>query len=344
MRCFSNFPPTRYQGSKYKILEWIKEQLQDLDYETVLDLFSGSASTSYLFKTLGKEVWCNDYLKCNQIIAKALIENSQTKLTKEDVGALLEKNPKKKYPEFIQNTFSGIYYTDKENIWLDRVVSNIQDIKDIHKQALAWFSLFQSCLIKRPYNLFHRKNLYVREAKVKRSFGNKKTWDRGFEEYFTRFAKQANEAVFDNGKINKAHCHDAFSLTDKKPDLVYIDPPYISEKGQGVDYLSFYHFLEGMVDYENWKKQIDPSSKHLRFKSRENPWHDPSKISSTFNSLFNKYQNSILVISYRDDGLPSIDTLQALLEGLGKRVSVHKYSYQYVLSKKTTNECLLIAK
>ena len=40
-------------------------------------------------------------------------------------------------------------------------------------------------------------------------------------------------------------------------DLVYVDTPYISSKGVGVDYLHFYHFLEGLTDYDNWKSRID---------------------------------------------------------------------------------------
>ena len=42
-------------------------------------------------------------------------------------------------------------------------------MKNEKKQALAYFALFQSCIIKRPYNLFHRKNLYVRTKEMKRS-------------------------------------------------------------------------------------------------------------------------------------------------------------------------------
>jgi len=39
-------------------------------------------------------------------------------------------------------------------------------------------------------------------------------------------------------------------LIEGNYDLAYIDPPYISAQGVGVDYLEFYHFLEGLV---GWK-------------------------------------------------------------------------------------------
>lgn len=129
-----------------------------------------------------------------------------------------------RYPDFIQNTFHDIYFTDDENVWLDHVVFNIDHLlQNRYQQALARFALFQSCIIKRPYNLFHRANLYMRTAQVERSFGNKITWDTPFEIHFRNFVAEANQAVFDNGRDNQAMCLDAFE-TPAGADLVYIDP------------------------------------------------------------------------------------------------------------------------
>ena len=36
-------PKTRYQGSKYKLLEWMWQYIADFNFETVLDAFGGSA-------------------------------------------------------------------------------------------------------------------------------------------------------------------------------------------------------------------------------------------------------------------------------------------------------------
>ncbi len=40
-------PTTRYQGSKYKLREWIKHSLNDLQFETAIDAFSGTSSIGY---------------------------------------------------------------------------------------------------------------------------------------------------------------------------------------------------------------------------------------------------------------------------------------------------------
>jgi hypothetical protein len=52
--------------------------------------------------------------------------------------------------------------------------------------------------------------------------------------------------------------------------LVYIDTPYISSKGTGVDYLNFYHFCKGLVNYENWNNLIDNRTKNKKMFRVEN--------------------------------------------------------------------------
>lgn len=76
------------------------------------------------------------------------------------------------------------------------VITNMNYLDNEFEYAIAFFALSQSCIIKRPYNLFYRKNLYMRTSNVKRSFGNKKTWDTPFVDWFLKFVKEANHSIF----------------------------------------------------------------------------------------------------------------------------------------------------
>ncbi len=337
------FPSTRYQGSKYKILKWIGYYTKDLNFNTMLDAFGGTGCVGYMYKKNGKQIFYNDSLKFNHYVGLALIENKKTILNDEDSDFILKRQSTVKYPSFIYDTFRDIYFTDEENKWLDVVITNIGEIKDTYKQALAYYALFQSCIIKRPYNLFHRKNLYIRTAEVKRSFGNKKTWDAPFQEHFLKFVKEANNAVFDNGKKNQAFHSDVFDLTIPKIDLVYIDTPYISTKGMSVNYFDFYHFLEGVVFYDEWPNLIDESSKHKKIKNGKNEWCNKGEIHGAFERLFDKFRDSILVVSYRDDGTPTISELVTMLKKHKKFVEIKKLDYKYVLSSENSKEVLIIA-
>ena len=336
-------PSTRYQGSKYKIIEWIDHYTKDIKCDFVLDALGGTGCVSYMFKKNGKQVFYNDSLKFNHYIGLALIENSKIRLEDKDIEFILKKHTDTKYPTFIFDTFHDIYFTNEENKWLDVVITNIGKIENKYKKAIAFYALFQSCIIKRPYNLFHRKNLYIRTAKVARSFGNKKTWDTPFEDHFRKFAEEANNAVFDNKKKNTA-CHsDIFDL-EIKADLVYIDTPYISAKGIGVNYFDFYHFLEGVVFYEQWADLIDEKSKHKKIKNSKNEWCDKEKIHGAFERLFEKFKDSILVVSYCDDGTPTISELVDMLKKSKKSVDVKKLDYKYALSKNASKEVLIVAR
>jgi adenine-specific DNA-methyltransferase len=336
------FPSTRYQGSKSKLVDWIWEQIADINFYNCLDAFGGTGAVAYKLKQAGKQVTYNDLLRFNYYFGLALIENNNTALNSNEIDWLLQRHTDITYPSFVEDNFHDIYFTDEENAWIDQTITNVQQLSDPFKFSLAFFALCQACIIKRPYNLFHRKNLYIRFAEVERSFGNKVTWDRPFEEWFRTFVEEANQAVFENGQANRAMNYDAFEVPGNY-DLVYIDTPYISKRGVSVDYLWFYHFLEGLTNYDEWGKLIDYKSKHRRIKPQPNIWTEKNRIHSAFNRLFKKYSESILVVSYRSDGIPSEKELVSIMGRYKGNVRVEHFGqYKYVLSINSDSKEMLI--
>lgn len=338
-------PSTRYVGSKQRIANWIWDNIKDIKFNSFLDLFGGTGVVGYLAKVNGKQVIYNDILKFNYFVGKALIENNKEKLTEEDINFILTKH-NFNYPSFIEDTFKEIYFTNEENKWLDITITNILKLKNEYKKSLALYCLFQSCIRKRPYNLFHRKNLYVRLADVKRGFGNKKTWDTSFEEHFNEFVNEINNLIFDNQKDNKSLNFNALSFPKEiKADLIYIDTPYFSSHSNiGVDYKDFYHFLEGIIDYNKWDKKIDKDSKHLRLNKEKTIWEDKNKIQMAFDNLFDKFKDKTLVISYRSGGIPTEEQMINLLKKYKKDVIIIRKEHKYVLSHNHNEELLFIAR
>ena len=136
-----SFPSTRYQGSKYKLVDWINYNTRHLKFKTVLDAFGGTGCVSYMFKKQGKQVFYNDILKFNSYIATALIKNSTEILEEKDINFILTKHLSIKYPTFIQDNFKDIYFTQDENKWLDIVITNIFKISNEYKKAIALYAL-----------------------------------------------------------------------------------------------------------------------------------------------------------------------------------------------------------
>jgi len=333
---------TRYQGSKLKLLDFVWENVRDLRFDTVLDAFGGTGCVSYLLKAHGKSVTYNDYLRFNQLIGRAVVENSRVRLLPQDVRFVLRRHSGFRYGDFIARTFRGVYFTEEENAWLDTVCQNIPRLRGRYKRALAYYALFQACLVKRPYNLFHRRNLYLRTAEVRRTFGNKATWEAPFEEHFRGFVEEANRAVFDSGSKCRAVCRDALEVPGEF-DLVYVDPPYVSRRGVGVDYRDFYHFLEGLTDYDRWPERIDRGRKHLPLVGERSAWSDAKRTREAFQRLFARYARSTLVVSYRSDGIPSEAELAALLGRVKPCVRrVHYGQYKYALSTNAASKEILL--
>jgi adenine-specific DNA-methyltransferase len=343
---FKSFPVTRYLGSKRKILPWIYETLKDLPFTTVLDACGGSGSVSYLFKKMGKEVTYNDKLHFNYIIGKALIENSRYKLTEHDLLNLSQINPNINYKDFIRDTFKDVYYLEEENGWLDIVTNNILNMNHYkpkildYKKALAYYALFQASLIKRPFNLFHRKNLEIRTSEVERRFGNKTSWERPFSEYLMKFSNEANNLVFNSGRTCYSKNESIFTIDEGGYDLVYIDIPYIRQDGsnESSNYLRCYHFLEGLSKYSEWDELIDYSSINLRLKAIESQ-NDFTKenIYERVEEILSKFRRSIIVFSYKKGGIPSIEFIKRTMKKLKREVYTVSMHYKYALNNQNNN-------
>ena len=230
----SAFPPTRYQGSKRKLLPALAGVFECLDFDTALDAFGGTGAVSYLLKAMGKRVTYNDVYQFNHKIGRALVANAATRLALDEASALLRRTPGRTYRRVIARNFAGTFFPPVENRWIDVVTQNILAMPAGFRRDIAHFALFQACLVKRPYNLFHRANLAMRTRHVERSFGNKVTWETPFETHFLRLVDEANAAVFSNGRRNLATCTDALRHARRDYDLVYIDPPYVNGRGVGV--------------------------------------------------------------------------------------------------------------
>lgn len=87
---------------------------------------------------------------------------------------------------------------------------------------------------------------------------------------------------------------------------------------------------------------MDYHSKHRRLKRSDSIWTDKQQIYSGFDTLFRRYQDSILVVSYRSDGIPSKKEIEALLKQYKSKVDVLHYGqYKYVLSTNGRSEELL---
>jgi DNA adenine methylase len=318
----NDYPSTRYMGSKNKLLPHIWNVAKQFEFDSVLDLFSGSGVVSYMFKAQGKSVISNDYMHFSSTFAKAMIENSDTRLGHEEALMLFEEAQNN--DRFVQTTFKDLYFSDKDNEIIDTVRANIKKIKNKEKQAIALSALVRACFKKRPRGIF----TYVGQ----RYDDGRKDLSMSLREQFLVAVEQINNAVFDNGKPCLVKNMDAMSVK-AKADLVYIDPPYYSPLSDN-EYVRRYHFVEGIA--RDWQGvEIQEHTKTKKFKSYPTPFSSRIGAYDAFEKLFKQHKDSILIVSYSSNSLPTLDEMVSIMAKYKKTVEVVPIDYKYSIGNQS---------
>lgn len=313
----SSYPPTRFMGSKSKLLSEIWCVASQFNVNTVVDLFSGSGIVGYMFKAQGKAVISNDYMAMSATFTKAMIENNTVTLPLKEAEQLLIA--RKESDHFVSTKFQGLYYSDEENALIDMLRTNIAAIRDPYKHAIAMTALIRACIKKRPRGIFtytgHRYD------------DGRKDLQKSLAEQFLDAVVAVNSAVFDNGKVNRSKHGDAMDLRVEQADLVYIDPPYYSPLSDN-EYVRRYHFVEGLA--RDWKGvEIQEHTQTKKFKSYPTPFSTRKGAVDAFDKLFKKFSKSILIVSYSSNSLPTQDEMVAIMAKYKEHVEVIPIDYKY---------------
>jgi len=312
---FSLFPGTRYMGSKNKIIHEIWDILKDYKFRSFFDAFAGSNVVGYFMKTKGKHLIANDFMAISYLTAKAIIENSTVTLSEQDMERLFTCNQNNGY---ISTTFKDIYFSDEDNVFLDKIRFNISLLTDEYKQAIALSALVKACMKKRPRGIFtfigHRYDDGREDIK------------KTLEQHFIESVKAFNEAVFDNNTTCKAH-NSAIQDLHVVADLVYLDPPYFTPNSDN-DYVRRYHFVEGLA--KNWEGlEIQEHTKTKKFKSYHSPFSKKEDAYRAFESLIRHYSNTTIAISYSSNCLPTKEEMIQILKKYKNNVDVHEIDHVY---------------
>jgi DNA adenine methylase/adenine-specific DNA-methyltransferase len=310
------YPELRYMGSKKRLLTWIHGVLARLDFESAADPFAGSGCVAYLLKCMGRQVAASDFLNFPVTLAGATIRNSSRQIDPATLKKLLA--PVRKAPRFIEDTFSGIFYTPEELRFLDRVCHNLEQLQQ-DEQDLARAALIRSCLKKQPRGVF--------TVAGSRYDDGRRDLRLSMEEHFLEQVAAFNRAVFDNGASHTARRADVFDLEPRGIDLVYLDPPYVPRADDNC-YIKRYHFLEGLSCY--WRGlDVMRETRVRKLAKRFTPFSYRRTAVEAFQRLFHQFRGSTIVLSYSSNGYPDRDALEALLRRYKRHVDIHERPHRY---------------
>lgn len=313
------YPELRYMGSKKRLLPWIHQVLDTLDFESALDPFSGTGCVAYLMKSMGRRVVASDFLNFTSVIARATVENASVRLDGGAVERLLDPTPSSR--GFIAKTFDGVFFTPDDLAFLDRVSGHIQKLRNPYEQALAYAALFRSCLKRQP------RGVFTVSGDLSRYDDGRRDLRLSLQEHFLEQIEVFNGAVFDNGRQNGAQRSDVFDLPNRDVDLVYLDPPYVPRSDDNC-YIKRYHFLEGLSCY--WQDlPIVERTKVKKIAKRYTPFSYRRTAVDAFDRMFARFAKSTIVLSYSSNGFPDLDQLTALLKRHKRSVQVFEKPHRY---------------
>jgi adenine-specific DNA-methyltransferase len=248
----------------------------------------------------------------------------------------------------VTRRFAGVFYTTDENRWLDGFMSLVNDRNRSAKTvSLLRYLVYQACLKKRPFNLFHRANLKLRTKRgVSRSFGNWTTWERAFDDHIIQAFDELQcriDEPYPPAIILPAGSADE---VEEGYDLVYIDPPYVSgdARPNWDNYWRRYHFLEGLSRYSSWEKMIDVHSP-IRLPSTPTwvtEWSRPASFQNRLFALIHKHRRSIVVLSYVTGAHPDEQIIKTFFDQTFLNTSIHSKPHSHCLSRSSKRELLFI--
>ncbi len=321
-------------------MPWLMEGIQTHAKPAckILDAYAGSGLVTYALTAKGYQVSASDQLLSSLVTVQAMSGESRD-LEAGELKAALAYAESKGPESTLSSMYEGIFFPQPELEWLDRMSQFIQTLPEEARPRAFW-ALFQSALAKRPYNLFHRANLDMRMRDVSRSFGNKTTWEKPFPVHFSKFLSEASTHALNSSRV-QTHHGDPLSINETDFDLVYLDPPYINEKGQATPYIDYYGFLDLLIDPQLLER-VNQTKANKPIEPIVGGWSNPGTALDTLQKLMLKFPKAKIALSYRSDGKPSMEELSDLMKNHRPIVTGYKKSLKYALSSKADAEEILI--
>ncbi|MCC6156707.1 MAG: DNA methyltransferase, partial [Deltaproteobacteria bacterium] len=197
---------------------------------------------------------------------------------------------------------------------------------------IALFAMGYACMTKARFGEFGRskKGMTGRpedESKRDTSLGEIPIED--FRDLFVKNVRKINGLVFDSGTPCKAFCGEIREILPKLDvDLVYADPPYITEFGAN-DYEGKMHFVEGLMTMWAGKQIRDNARRDYESGTKYNK----ETIASLIGDVVEKSRAKSILMSYRDKAFPREPEVVEMLKKRFDQVAVKRMDVRYNIAR-----------
>lgn len=317
-----------YIGSKLSLLSFLEEhilQIAGKDFDSLCDLFSGTAAVGSHFKKLGYRVFSNDVQYYSYVLARHYIGNS-TPMAFSGVRNLVEKGLSDLFSDSYNdicaylNSLPGIdgfiyknycpggtrnqahkrmYFTDHNGRLCDHIRSVIEEW---HSASMIsddeYFYLLAT--------LLESIDKYSNTASV---YG---AYLKHFKKSAARDMKLTSLPVFYSTQENEVFNEDINKLIPRiSGDVLYLDPPYNQRQ-----YAANYHILETIARYDS--PEISGKTGLRDYSQEKSAWCVKRKVCDEFDYLIQNASFKYIFLSYNNEGLMSLDQIKDIMSKRGK--------------------------
>lgn len=199
------------ENMRYTLAARAFQQLENVEFTTVYDVFSGNASVGGYFKRKGYQVFASDVLHSAYWYAKAVIDNNTETLSPQHFNQIVDLS---------QENVTGGYF----DAWADHYFSQ----EEAHSLGVWWGNLnaqgaFNDNLKAVAYAAVYLTMAYWLNFNQKGYFPAKSM---AAEDVLKYYIQQVNQLVYDNSMPNASYCSDAYAIAPSLPvSVALIFPP-----------------------------------------------------------------------------------------------------------------------
>lgn len=303
-----------YIGSKYSLLDFIHSTISQVTgYENgenyiFADLFAGTGVVGASYRRQGCHVISNDIQYYSYVLNKYFIQNE----VNADLELLDYLNNLPGIDGFIYNNYcpgsqSGRnYFTDENGRKCDAIRIELENLylnRDITTETYYYFLA----------SLINSIDKYANTASVYGAFLKhvKKSAQKTFALEMLPYIDGVRGQVY-NENANTI-------INNIAGDVLYLDPPYNARQ-----YCTNYHVLETIARYDS---PILKGKTGLRnYDKQKSDYCSRKKIAKEFNDLIRNAQFNFIFLSYNNEGLMSVDTIQEIMSQYGE---YHSFTQTY---------------
>lgn len=329
-----------YIGSKFSLLDFLQTNIDQVsglnpkNHYVFADLFAGTGIVGVTYKARGCKVISNDIQFYSYVLNKHYIENCLP-MNDEFTDML---NSLQGRQGFIYNNFCAGSGSGR-NYFSDSNGQKCDDIRSMLEELLLSGDIDEPTYIYYLASLINSIDKYANTASVYGAFLKhiKKQAEKDFKLELLPVIPGLSGTVY-NKDVNEL-------IGDIQGDVLYLDPPYNARQ-----YCSNYHVLETIARYDNpalrgITGQRDSDEQKSLFCSKK-------YAAQAFEDLIAKAQFKYIFLSYNNEGLMSLKTIQEIMSGYGryscrtteyKRFQADNASRRNIYAKTTTEylHCLI---